>query len=186
MNKLNSHVNKIQNDIDTHASNQTASILPVFDYSNLAPTQSQLGTEQAPPVPYVSQEAKTQNEAEVSAMQQETPTEAQSSMVSEASASELPMDERIKSFSKEIKDKYPEYQSVDDYELVDAMLKKYPEYNALFKEADNSQVVTAPIPEESLSDKFKIGSSESFAPVELAKDVGKFFVNIPADSAEIV
>ena len=39
---------------------------------------------------------------------------------------------------------------------------------------------------ESFYDKYKMKSSENFWVVEWAKDIGKFFVNLPADSAEVV
>lgn len=39
---------------------------------------------------------------------------------------------------------------------------------------------------ESLTDKFKMESSENFGVVEWAKDIWKFFINLPADSAEVL
>jgi hypothetical protein len=39
---------------------------------------------------------------------------------------------------------------------------------------------------EWLADQFKMQSSEEFWLMEWAKDIGKFFVNLPADSAEVV
>lgn len=45
--------------------------------------------------------------------------------------------------------------------------------------------ITAP-KEETFASKFKMESSESFAAPELAKDIGKFFINVPADSVEVV
>lgn len=35
-------------------------------------------------------------------------------------------------------------------------------------------------------DVLKMESSESFSAPELAGDIGKFFINLPADSAEVV
>lgn len=48
------------------------------------------------------------------------------------------------------------------------------------------QQVSQPIQQESFADQYKIKSSENFWLVEWAKDIGKFFVNLPADSAEVV
>ncbi len=43
-----------------------------------------------------------------------------------------------------------------------------------------------PVQQEWLADQFKMQSSEEFWLMEWAKDIGKFFVNLPADSAEVV
>ena len=38
------------------------------------------------------------------------------------------MPEKIEDFAKRIKGKYKEYADVDDYELVEKMVRKYPSY----------------------------------------------------------
>lgn len=51
---------------------------------------------------------------------------------------------------------------------------------------ESVQQVSQPIQQESFADQYKMKSSENFWLVEWAKDIGKFFVNLPADSAEVV
>lgn len=53
------------------------------------------------------------------------------------------------------------------------------EMDAMFSEVAKPE-------EKSFASRFKLESSESFAAPEIAKDVAKFFINVPADSLEVV
>lgn len=94
----------------------------------------------------------------------------------------------------QIKQAYPEFSWNDELignltadikngADIPAIKQAYPE---IFWQQEIQEVTSTEKPEESLLDKFKPKSSESFTPAELWKDVFKFFANVPADSAELV
>ena len=45
----------------------------------------------------------------------------------------------IEELAKRLKEKYPQYQTMDDQELVDKVLSKYPEYQNVLKKKDQSE-----------------------------------------------
>ena len=49
----------------------------------------------------------------------------------------MPLD-RVE-FARRVKDKYPQYQDVDDLELADAVLKKYPQYRSVVSVASHGE-----------------------------------------------
>lgn len=62
-------------------------------------------------------------------------------------------------------------------------IKMYPE---LFGQAPASTAPSEVPKEEGMLDSMKFKSSEEFGVAEGAKDVLKFFANVPADSAQVV
>ena len=77
------------------------------------------------------------------------------------------------------------YDDKDIEFLKQAKAKWIPSQQA-FWYLDKKKQTIQPVQETSITDKFKMESSEEFWLIEWAKDVGKFFVNVPADSAQVV
>lgn len=171
--------------IEDLSNSQPQAQLPTFDVPS--PVKQDLSMKFAPDTEMVKSQflggLKNQLEQPAPQTQDTTP---ETSAIPTASAAEATDADKIHNFASIIKSKYPEYSDMEDGDLVNKILFKYPEYNDYFKTPEAPKAETPTVSEEPLLESLKLKSSESFAPEELAKDVGKFFLNVPADSAQVV
>ena len=76
-------------------------------------------------------------------------------------------------FSRQIKEKYPEYQDVDDLKLANAMIEKYPEYKPQVT-FENAEIPLVQVNEDGTEKKILQGRVELQKPIR-PRGIGGFF-----------